>query len=142
MGQHMEILQLGAKLLSERLGLQLDQGTVASALSALLGDGQGNIDLAGLAAKMTSSGDLGGILGSWLGDGANSAIPVDRILGLLGEGDVSEFASRLGTDTDSAAAGLADVLPQIMDSASSGGKLLDSVGGLGGLMGAAKSFLS
>jgi uncharacterized protein YidB (DUF937 family) len=55
---------------------------------------------------------------------------------------VSDFASTLGTDTDTAAAGLADVLPQMMDQASSGGNLLDAAGGLGGLMGAAKSFLS
>jgi hypothetical protein len=36
---------------------------------------------------------------------------------------------------------MADVLPQLMDKASSGGSLLDSAGGLGSLMGAAQSFL-
>ena len=138
----MDILQLGAQMLSERLGLQIDQNTVSSALSTLLGDGQGTIDLAGLVSRMASSGELGTIVSSWLGDGANSAISADSILGLLGEREVSDFASKLGTDTGSAAAGLADVLPQMMDKASSGGNLLDSAGGLGGLMGAAKSFLS
>lgn len=138
----MDIFQLGTQLLSEKLGMTLDADTVTSALSGLLGDGQGNIDLAGLATKMAGSGDLGGIVSSWLGDGANSAISADSILSLLGEGKVSDFASTLGTDTDTAAAGLADVLPQMMDQASSGGNLLDAAGGLGGLMGAAKSFLS
>lgn len=138
----MDLLQTGAQLLSEKLGLQLDPDTVASALSGLLGDGQGNIDLAGLASKMASSGELGSIVSSWLGDGANSGISADSILGLLGEGQVSDFASKLGTDTGTAATGLADVLPQLMDNASSGGSLLDAAGGLGGLMGAAKSFLS
>lgn len=137
----MELLQLGAQLLSEKLGITLDADTIASALSGLLGDGQGNIDLAALAGKMAGSGDLGGIVSSWLGDGANSAISADSILNLLGETQVSDFAAKLGTDTGSAAAGLADVLPQLMDQASSGGSLLEAAGGLGGLMGAAKSFL-
>ena len=138
----MDIIQQGTQLLSERLGLELDPETVATALSGLLGDGQGNIDLAGLASKMASSGELGSIVSSWLGDGANSAISAERLLGLLGEGDVADFAGKLGTDTDSAATGLAEVLPQLMDQSSSGGSLLDAVGGSSGLLGAAKSFLS
>ncbi len=138
----MDLIQLGAQLLSDRLGLKVDTNTIASALSSLLGDGQGNIDLAGLASKMASSGELSGIVNSWLGDGANSAISADKLLGLLGQEKVSGFASQVGTDTQTAASGLADVLPQLMDKASSGGNLLEAAGGLGGLMGAAKSFLS
>jgi uncharacterized protein YidB (DUF937 family) len=138
----MEILQLGAQLLSEKLGLEVDTDTIASALSGLLGDGQGNIDLAGLAGKMASSGELGSIVNSWLGDGANASISADSILGLLGEREVADFAATVGTDTDTAAAGLSDVLPDLMDKSSSGGNLLEAAGGLGGLMGAAKSFLS
>ena len=60
----MEILELGAQLLSDKLGLELDADTVVSALSGLLGDGQGNVDLAGLASKMASSGELGGLMGA------------------------------------------------------------------------------
>lgn len=60
---------------------------------------------------------------------------------LLGEGEISNFASKLGTDSATAAGGLADVLPQLVDQSSQGGSLLDAAGGLGGLMGAAKSFL-
>ncbi len=138
----MDLIKLGAQLLSEKLGLQVDTDTIATALTSLLGDEQGGIDLAGLAGKMASSGELGSIVGSWLGDGANSPISADSILGLLGESEVADFASTVGTSTDSAADGLAEVLPRLMDEASSGGKLLESVGGLGGLMGAAKSFLS
>ena len=138
----MDIIELGTQLLSDKLGLQVDAQTIASALSGLLGDGQGNIDLAGLASKMASSGELGDIVSSWLGDGANTGISADTILGLLGESQVADFASSVGTDTNSAAAGLADVLPEMVDKASAGGKLLESVGGLGGLMGAAKGFLS
>ncbi|MEP5568888.1 MAG: YidB family protein [Halioglobus sp.] len=138
----MDVMQMGAQLLSEKLGLQVDSSTVEGALSGLLGDGQGGIDLAGLASKMASSGELGGIVSSWLGDGGNSAISAESIMGLLGDSKVSDFASALGTDSGTAASGLADVLPQLMDKSSSGGSLLDAAGGMGGLMGAAKSFLS
>ena len=135
----MDILEVGAQMLSDKLGLQVDPAQIQGALSSLLGDGSGNIDLAGLASKMASSGELGSIVSSWLGDGANASISADSVLGMLGEGNVSSFAQQLGTDTGSAAAGLADVLPQIMDKASSGGSLLDSAGDVGGLLGAAKS---
>ena len=138
----MDVIQMGAQLLSEKLGLQLDSGSIENALSSLLGDGKGGVDLAGLASKMASSGELDGIVSSWLGDGVNSAISAESIMGLLGDSKVSDFASSLGTDTGTAASGLADVLPKLMDKASSGGSLLDAAGGMGGLMGAAKSFLS
>lgn len=137
----MDIIQLGTQLLSEKLGLQVDPETISSALAGLLSDGSGNLDLAGLASRMASSGELGNILNSWLGDGASSAISPENILGVLGSGKVSEFASSVGTDTQTAAAGLAEVIPQLMDKASSGGKLLESSGGLGSLLGAASSFL-
>ena len=137
----MDIVQMGVDLLSKQLGSQTDANSLNSALSGLLGDGQGTIDLAGLAGKMASSGELGNILNSWLGDGANSAITAESLTNLLGDSKISEFASQVGTDSQSAANGLADVLPQLMDKSSSGGSLLDSVGGLDGLLGAASSFL-
>jgi len=138
----MDMMQLATKLLNDKLGLQLDSATVQSALSGLLGDGQGGIDLAGLAAKMTQNGDLGSLLNTWLGDGANMAISPDSIQSLLGRDSVDKFASQLGVDPADASQGLASMLPQLMDQSSSGGSLLDAAGGLGGLMGAARSFLS
>ena len=137
----MDIVQMGVDLLSKQLGSQTDANSLSNALSGLLGDGQGNIDLAGLAGKMASSGELGNILNSWLGDGANSTITAESLTNLLGDSKISEFASQVGTDSQSAANRLADVLPQLMDKSSSGGSLLDSVGGLDGLLGAASSFL-
>ncbi|PLW70784.1 YidB family protein [Pseudohalioglobus lutimaris] len=137
----MDIVEMGAQMLSEKLGVQVDTETVKSALSNLLGDGQGNIDLAALTGKLAASGGLASVVGSWLGDGGNSPISASSLESLLGENAVADFASSLGTDTATAAGGLADVLPQMVDKASSGGSLLDAAGGLDGLMGAAKSFL-
>lgn len=135
----MNISELASNLLSEKLGVSLDSAQIESALSGLLGDGQGGIDLAGLADKMGQNGDLGALLGSWLGDGANEAISGDSVANLLGQDGISKFANQLGVDPSTATQGLADMLPQMMDKASSGGSLLDSVGGIDGLMGAAKS---
>lgn len=137
----MDLMEIGAQLLSEKMGLQADNNDIVPALTKLLGDGQGNIDFAGLASKMAASGNLGNIVSSWLGDGANGAISAQDILGLFGEGAVSDFASSLGADTGTAAAGLSQALPEMMDKASSGGSILDSLGGAGGLLSAAKSFL-
>ena len=137
----MDIVQMGAQMLSEKLGVQVDADAVSGALSSLLGDGQGNIDLAALTSKLASSGDLASVVGSWLGDGSNSPISASSLQSMLGEDAVADFASRLGTDPTAAANGLADVLPQMVDKASSGGNLLDAAGGLDGLLGAAKSFL-
>ena len=137
----MDLLELGSQLLSQQANVAADGDTVKAALASALGDGQG-LDLAGLASKMAQSGELKSLLDTWLGDGANAAISSDTVRNLLGDSSVTEFASKLGIDPDNAAQTLSAVLPQIMDKASSGGNLLDSAGGLSGLMNAAKSFLS
>jgi uncharacterized protein YidB (DUF937 family) len=137
----MDLVKLATDLLSQRLGLQIDGAQLQSALTGLLGNGEGGIDVAGLAAKFAASGGLKDVLQSWLGDGANLPVSADTILDVLGRGQVADFAQQVGTDTQSAAAGLSDVLPQLLDKASSGGNLLDSLGGASGLLGMAKSFL-
>jgi uncharacterized protein YidB (DUF937 family) len=135
----MNIIEMGASLLSQKLGIDLDPNAVASALNGLLANSQGELDLAGLAGKMASSGDLSAIVGSWLGDGANAPISAESLASIFGSDKIADFASQLGTDSSTAAKGLAEVLPQMMDKASSGGSLLNMVGGADGLLGAAKS---
>jgi len=138
----MDIIALATKLLNDNMGLSLDSAQVSAALSGLIGDGQGGIDLAGLASKMGQNGDLGALLGSWLGDGPNRALSADSLTRIFGQADISKFAGQLGVDPATASQGLADALPKIMDQASSGGNLLASLGGADGLMGAAKSLFS
>jgi uncharacterized protein YidB (DUF937 family) len=132
----MDITQIGAQLLNDNLGLDIDPQTIQSALSSLLGDGSGNIDLAALTGQFAAGGGLGDVVTSWLGDGTNSPISAETINNVLGSDKVADFAGQLGTDSGSAAGSLADMLPQLIDQASSGGSLLDSAGGL---LGAAKS---
>jgi uncharacterized protein YidB (DUF937 family) len=61
---------------------------------------------------------------------------------MLGGDKITEFASKLGVDEDTAADTLAEAVPQMVDKGSSGGSLLDSVGGIEGAIGLAKKFFT
>ncbi len=133
-----DLLKMGATIFinskqSGDAGSGLDVENLASTLSGLAGgspDG-GGFNLGSLLSKM-GSGDLGAIAQSWLGDGNNDAISPEQITNMLGPDKISEFASKLGLSSEQAAGGLSEALPQMVDKASSGGALLDSIGGVSG----------
>ena len=135
----MDLMQIGAQLLQSKLGGNAQMGDITSALSGLLGGD--NFDIGSLISKLQGSGGLASMASSWLGDGANEAMSGSQVMELFGKDKVSEFASKLNVDEDTATNGLADMLPQLIDKASSGGSMLESamgsVGGVGGLMGMA-----
>ncbi len=112
---------------------RLFAGSAASGTSLNSG---GGIDLGGLVAKMQGSG-LSDIVGSWLGDGANQAISGQQITDILGQDKVSDFASSMNMDVDSAQDQLAELVPQIVDKSSSGGQLNDLLSAAGGIEGIA-----
>ena len=138
-----DLLKIGAKMFinskqSGETGSALDMGSLTSALSGLAGGERGNtgLDLGSLLSKMDSGG-LGDIAKSWLGDGDNQPVSPSQVTSLLGADKVSEFAAKLGLSSQEAAGGLSDALPHMVDQASSGGSLLDSIGGVSGVMGLA-----
>ena len=136
----MDLMQIATKMMADKLGPTLgniDPETLQGALGSLLGGSDGQLDIGGLVEKF-SGGDLGGLLQSWLGDGDNDAISADQIMSALGDSNINDFASKLGIDAQTAADGLANSVPGVIDQASSGGSLLDSLGGAAGLMDAAK----
>ena len=142
-----DLLKMGAQTFinseqSGNAGSGLDIGSVVSAISGLMGAERSasGVDFGSLLSKMDAQG-LGAMAQSWLGDGSNDAISPDAVAGLLGGDSVSAFASRLGLSTEEAAGGLSDALPQMVDKASSGGSLLDSIGGISGAIGLAGKFL-
>ena len=53
----------------------------------------------GRIGRMASSGELGSLLNSRLGDGANASISADGILGLLGEDKLAGYAGQIGAST-------------------------------------------
>ncbi len=137
------ILKLGASAFmnsnqSGEAGSNLNPDVLMSALSNLIG-GEGGFDIGSLMSKMQGS-DLLGMAQSWLGDGDNQAIDVNQIMSLFGSDKISAFASQLGMSESEAVGGLSDAVPQMIDNASSGGSILDSVGGLEGAMGLAGKF--
>lgn len=137
----MDLMKLGTELLKNYLGDKVSSDAISGALGNLLGGGSNNLDIGSLMALM-NNGDLMSMASSWLGDGDNQTISPDQIRNLLGGDKVSNFASDLGVDEDSAVGGLSDMLPKLVDQSSSGGSLLDSVGGVGGALNMAKGLFS
>lgn len=133
----MDIMSMAKGLLAQKLGANSD--AVGDALGSLMGGKDGGLDLGSLVGGLQAKG-LGDVASSWLGDGANADISTDQVKELLGGDKISAAASQLGTDEGSLLAGLKDAIPQMVDKSSSGGSLLDSVGGLGGVAGMAKKF--
>ena len=134
----MDLLKLGQQLLGDKLGD--NAGGMMEALSGLT-SGEG-LDLGGITEKMKASG-LGDQLESFLGDGENQEMSADQVKNAFGEEGLANVANKLGVDTDTAASQLTDILPGLLDKASSGGNLLESItgGGAGGLLDMAKGML-
>lgn len=132
----MDLMKLGQQLLGDKLGS--NGGGLMSALSSLSGSGGSNsLDLAGLVNSLQSGG-LGTQVQSWLGDGENQAVSSDQLRSALGQQRVNEAASSMGTDEMTALDQLRQVLPSLLDNASSGGSLNGQAGGMSGAMNMAK----
>ena len=137
----MDIMKLGTQLLMSKVGggNNADSNAVQTALGSLLGNGD-SPDFTSLLQGLQSGG-LGDIAKSWLGDGDNAAISANQVKGLVDGDKLSQLASILGTDENSILSSLQETMPQMVDKASSGGSLLDSLGGLGGAAKLAKGLL-
>jgi uncharacterized protein YidB (DUF937 family) len=133
------MLEMAAQLFLDKSGgnTGLDVGSVANALKKLL-PGDGNDLNIGALVSQFGSGDLASMVGSWLGDGANDSIGGANIADVLGSDKVASFASELGIDSDKASSGLAGMIPELINKNSSGGSILDSLGGAEGMASFAK----
>lgn len=135
-----DLLKMGASAfinskMSGDTGSGLDLGSLTSALSGLTGgnESNGGFDIGSILSNMQSGG-MADVAQSWLGDGDNQPIEDEQVVNMFGSDKISEFASQLGMDESEAIGGLRDALPQMVDNASSGGSLLDSIGGIGGAL--------
>jgi uncharacterized protein YidB (DUF937 family) len=131
----MNLMEMAAKMLGERLGVE-PESTIAG-LSALFGSADGGLDIARLMELVQQAG-LGDALASWLGDGGNMAIDAAAVTESLGASEVAAAADSMGVSSDALAGGLSDVIPRLVDQASSGGSLLDALGGVSGVADLAK----
>lgn len=138
----MDLLKIATDLFLNKLGGSengVDSNQLTNALGSLLGGADGQIDLSDLISKV-SNGGLASLAQSWLGDGENDGFSVDQVKSVLGQSQVSEFSSALGIDEGTASNALSDMIPELIDKNSSGGDLLEAVGGLSGLAGMASKF--
>ena len=136
-------MKLATQLLASKLGNDTGKSNdmVEDVIGRLLGGAEtSGIDLGSLVGNLQNSG-LGDIAKSWLGDGDNSSISRSQIEAMLGSDKIQNAAQALGADQNDLLRGLQDMLPQLIDKSSSGGNLLDSVGGIGGLASLAGKFL-
>ena len=137
----MDLLKMGASMIegnSDDATTGLDINEIANALNGLVGNGDGGLNLVTFVSGLSENG-LGEIVGSWLGNGENKAISIEQITTLLGSDKVAAFASQLGLSEESAAGALAEVVPEVVDKATSGegsimDEMLSNVGGPQGAM--------
>ena len=137
-----DLFKMGASMIqgnSDDATTGLDSDAIVGALGNIFGSGpDGGLDLGSLVSGLSENG-LGEVVGSWLGSGENMPISLDSISDLLGGDKVAEFADTLGLSEESAKGALADILPNMVDQATSGGNslvddLLSNVGGVDGAM--------
>jgi len=137
-----DILKMGASLIQENSDnstSSLDGDELSNALGNLLSNDEGSLDLGSLVSNFSTNG-LSDVVSSWLGSGENESISADQITDLFSSEQIAEFASQLGLSTESATSAIADALPNIIDSATSGedsivDTMLEKVGGVEGAMG-------
>ncbi len=125
----MSALENIAQLLLKQLGGEGSGASVSSlvpALKNLLPTENGELDLASLIGKLTSSGSLMSVASSWLGDGENSPISGEQLASILGRDKLGQFAEQIGVDSSTASEALSKVLPQFVDESSEGGSLMDN----------------
>ena len=139
----MDIMKLATQVLASKLGNSADTNDdmLQSVIGSLLGGSTGQgIDLGDIVGQLQGGG-LANLAESWLGDGDNDEISTSQIESLLGREKLQQAASQLGANQNDLMEGLKQLLPQVVDKSSSGGSLLDSVGGLSGLAGLAGKLL-
>lgn len=134
----MDLMKIGTQLVMSKLGGGGgNTDAISSMLGGILSGGDKAGGMNGLLSGMKEKG-LGSIADSWLGDGDNEEISADQMRDVIGGDKVSQMASEMGTDEGSLLDTLRDALPQMVDKGSSGGSILDNVGGLSGALGMAK----
>ena len=137
----MNFKDLAAQVLMSKINSANNSDDAASALDKLAA-GRNGFDLREIVGRFQSSrGDVAGKLKSWLGDGSNESISASQVKDAIGSDKIASFARKLGIDRDAASAKLAQILPELIDRSSQGGKLIGSIAGKRTLSGFTSRFL-
>ena len=92
-----------------------------AAMQLLSNTGQ-NGGLAGLVQAFQDKG-LGELIASWIGTGQNLPLSSEQIKAVLGGDQLGQIAGQLGMNESQAAGGLADLLPQVIDTLTPNGQM-------------------
>jgi len=84
--------------------------------------GTGGGGLAGLVEKFQAAG-LGQQADSWVGAGQNLPLSAEQLLRALGPGQVGQIATQAGLSEDEASAGLAGLLPNLVNGLTPQGRM-------------------
>jgi len=80
--------------------------------------------LAGLLQQFAGKG-LGDAASSWVGTGKNLPVSGEQIMSVLGHDHVRELARKTGAAPNEVADGLANILPEVVDTLTPDGKIPD-----------------
>jgi len=102
----------------------LSDPTVRQLLTGLMGKlgGPQGAQLNGLMEQL-SQGGLGDQLTSWIGTGQNAPVTGNQVAQALGADNITAAAASAGVSPEVAAHDLAEVLPQLVDTATPGGQV-------------------
>ena len=138
-----DLVQMGTQLFKDKLGDQasnLDESSIQDAMGGLFSGEDGGFDMSNILSSL-QDGNIGSIISSWVGSGENESVDGGTLSSILGSDKISAFAEKLGIDSDTAAEGLSNAVPNMVDKATGdGSSILDSLGGVDGLMDMAKGF--
>jgi uncharacterized protein YidB (DUF937 family) len=93
--------------------IDTSQSSLASAVLSMLSNNQTG-GISGLAQQFAAQG-LGHIISSWIGTGQNLPISPEQMHSILGSEQVRAIAAKVGLSPDAVNAGLAQILPQMVD---------------------------
>jgi len=112
----MNLIDLGARHMIDKIGLSLDVPTVGTALLGLFDNPKGQIDFGGFVVSIAANRSVSGLLKAWLEDSGDHSISASDIMSIFGPKKIASFAGRLNIDPPSAALGLASALPTMIES--------------------------
>lgn len=131
----MDFKNLAAQVVMTHVNGANNSSHAAAALDKLADRNKG-FDLADIVNMFqVSGGELSMKARSWLGDGANQELSAQQAAQALGGNRISAFAKTLGIDGEEAGQKLAQILPELIDKSSQGGRLLNEAGSKGLLNG-------
>ena len=96
------------------------QSSLIVAALQLLNSQPGGIS--GLVQAFEQKG-LGGIVQSWIANGANAPVSAEQIEGVLGRDAVNSFAEKAGVSPEEASGHLAEILPSLIDKLTHNGQV-------------------